>query len=168
MVRERGHSIQGNPGVVLAAFPLRTIRNFWKKVAVPRLESGAPDFSQCWPWIGAQTKGIARYGHLRVGPKTWMKAHRFVLALFTGCLPDDQDAAHECHNKLCVNPSHLKWEGHKENVLETFERHGALHLRGKKQVAEKVLCMNCDGTGWCEGSPAFECRDCNGTGEVAA
>lgn len=30
-----------------------------------------------------------------------------------------------------------------------------------------MLCMGCDGTGWCEGSPAFTCPECKGTGEVA-
>lgn len=25
-------------------------------------------------------------------------------------------------------------------------------------------CMGCDGCGWCEGSPAFTCPDCTGTG----
>lgn len=25
-------------------------------------------------------------------------------------------------------------------------------------------CMGCDGTGWCEGSPAFSCPDCYATG----
>lgn len=30
-------------------------------------------------------------------------------------------------------------------------------------------CMGCDGTGWCEGSPAFSCPDCFATGvEVTA
>ena len=26
------------------------------------------------------------------------------------------------------------------------------------------ICMFCDGCGWCEGSPAFACPRCNGTG----
>lgn len=26
------------------------------------------------------------------------------------------------------------------------------------------LCMFCKGTGWCEGSPAFTCPRCHGTG----
>lgn len=28
------------------------------------------------------------------------------------------------------------------------------------------ICVACDGCGWCEGSPAFKCERCNGTGRV--
>lgn len=30
------------------------------------------------------------------------------------------------------------------------------------------ICMGCDGTGWCEGSPAFTCNDCGGSGTAPA
>jgi hypothetical protein len=34
---------------------------------------------------------------------------------------------------------------------------------------EGSVCMGCDGCGWCEGSPAFTCSDCHGTGiEITA
>lgn len=29
---------------------------------------------------------------------------------------------------------------------------------------EPAICMMCDGCGWCEGSPAFTCPRCQGTG----
>jgi len=29
---------------------------------------------------------------------------------------------------------------------------------------EQSICMFCDGTGWCEGSPAFTCPRCKGSG----
>lgn len=28
----------------------------------------------------------------------------------------------------------------------------------------KAICMFCDGCGWCEGSPAFICPKCGGSG----
>jgi hypothetical protein len=31
-------------------------------------------------------------------------------------------------------------------------------------TAEQSICMMCDGCGWCEGSPAFTCPRCKGTG----
>jgi len=45
---------------------------------------------------------------------------------------------------------------------------GSFHLRETVDVVEFKLigpdCMGCDGCGWCEGSAAWTCADCFGTG----
>lgn len=52
------------------------------------------------------------YGSLWVNGSA-IQAHRFVLRLAKGDPPDESyEAAHApliCHNRLCVNPAHLRW-----------------------------------------------------------
>jgi hypothetical protein len=37
------------------------------------------------------------------------------LVLHTGQNPANLEAAHSCHNRRCVNPSHLRWATRSEN-----------------------------------------------------
>jgi hypothetical protein len=51
-------------------------------------------------------------------------------------------------------------------------------INGEWRPAEKVwviefhlvggFCLGCDGCGWCEGSPAWTCTDCFGTGRAVS
>jgi hypothetical protein len=38
----------------------------------------------------------------------------------------------------------------------------------RKSPSAGAICMFCDGCGWCEGSPAFTCPRCGGTGTQVA
>lgn len=59
-----------------------------------------------------------------------MTAHRAVLALFTGEMPPRSiHAAHlptVCHNRMCVNPTHLRWATAVENEADK-RLDGTLH-----------------------------------------
>lgn len=54
-----------------------------------------------------------------MGPKAAGKkmAHRVAYNLLFGPDPDGLEPDHLCRNPGCVNPSHLEWVDHKENVL---------------------------------------------------
>jgi DnaJ-class molecular chaperone len=59
----------------------------------------------------------------------------------------------------------MKSRRHHNNTALTSTKKG----KRKKEIAairRKLLpiCMDCDGCGWCEGSPAWTCTKCNGTG----
>ena len=82
-----------------------------------------------WPF-GRQSGG---YGVLTVEGR-YTTAHRHALMLYAGP-PDDPkaDAAHEpslCHNRLCVNPLHLRWASRKENCADR-------HLDGTHYCGEQ-------------------------------
>jgi hypothetical protein len=68
----------------------------------------------CWEWMGANWRGRAQVRYQR---KThWV--YRLTYAWFHGAIPEDFDVHHECHNKRCVNPKHLKLLERSRNAAE--------------------------------------------------
>lgn len=72
-------------------------RRFWAKVDKSR--------DGCWEWQAYKSK--RGYGTFRAGSKM-VKAHRFAYTATYGDIPDGLLIDHECHNRGCVNPSHLR------------------------------------------------------------
>lgn len=73
----------------------------------------APEGSECLVWSGAPNS--SGYGGILVNGKYW-RAHRYALAR-TGVRVDEGDLVdHICHNRLCVNPSHLRIVTKSENA----------------------------------------------------
>lgn len=84
---------------------------FWAKV-----ERG--DDNDCWDWTGWTGNG---YGRFRVGDDVY-GAHRiaFMLDSDTEMVPDKM-VLHECHNRSCVNPSHLYLGDKSDNLRDAKE-----------------------------------------------
>lgn len=58
-----------------------------------------------------------------------------------------------------------RWSGLRTAVYEFEKRRD----RAKApEVPPETICVACDGTGWCEGSPAFTCERCKGAGKLHA
>lgn len=68
----------------------------------------------CWIWIGA--KNNKGYGHIGVNGKTIL-AHRFSYSFQYGGIPKGMTLDHQCRNRSCVNPYHLKPMTQKQNNL---------------------------------------------------
>ena len=85
---------------------------FWAKV-----DRRGPD--ECWPWLAGV--GSHGYGAFYPSRRKQVLAHRFALTLES---PTDlrAEATHECDNKVCVNPRHLRWALHEQNMFETALR----------------------------------------------
>ena len=90
--------------------PLASVRDltnedrFWAKVNKT---------AGCWVWMGKpDPKG---YGHIVVDGKR-TPAHRFSWVLANGPIPAGKLVDHECHNKSCVNPAHLRLATTKQNA----------------------------------------------------
>lgn len=60
----------------------------------------------CWNWTGARSSQGEYPGYWLNG--TCVYAHRHMYELSYGLLPEGGHVHHECHNKLCVNPTHLR------------------------------------------------------------
>lgn len=87
-----------------------------------------------WPF-GRTSYG---YGKLHVG-KRQTSAHRFICEQVYGDPPTaDHDATHLCGrgNDGCVNPNHLCWKTHIENMDDKLI-HGS-HTRGEKVGTSKL------------------------------
>jgi len=77
---------------------------FWKKV---------DKSADCWIWQGNTAKN--GYGLYSIRQEhTWM-AHRFAYTDTNGDIPAGIQLDHICHNRACVNPSHLRPVTNKQN-----------------------------------------------------
>lgn len=68
--------------------------------------------SGCWVWIG--TVYSTGYGQMNYDKVKWL-AHRWAYTYFKGGIAEGYHIDHMCHNKLCVNPEHLRLATDKEN-----------------------------------------------------
>lgn len=121
--------------------PLLT--RFWERVSV-----GAPD--DCWLWTGACS--AAGYGQLGAGGRggTILYAHRISAEIHLGPIPDGLHVLHRCDTPACVNPAHLSFGTHRDNMADarrkgrnTFaERHGQSKLTAEQAREIKRLCKD--------------------------
>jgi hypothetical protein len=79
----------------------------------------AAEATECIPWPYATN--IHGYGVVRRDGRL-IHAHRLALQLASGITPHrDMDAAHApliCHNRICINPKHLRWATRSENLAD--------------------------------------------------
>jgi len=94
----------GSPSITLRTRHSGTpSERFWKRTEKT---------DKCWYWRGR----IARngYGMYSTGTRTNM-AHRFAYTDVVGAIPNGYQLDHLCHNRACVNPSHLRLATNKQN-----------------------------------------------------
>jgi hypothetical protein len=81
-----------------------------------------------WPY-SVNGRGYGQIGNDR--------AHRFVCKSVHGLAPSPaHEVAHSCGKKLCVNPRHLRWATHGENIADKLA-HGT-HILGERNQLAKL------------------------------
>ena len=86
---------------------------FWSKV-----DRRGPN--ECWPWIG--TTDHAGYGIFHIEDRK-KRATRLSLELDGKPRPSPRHiACHTCDNPQCVNPAHLWWGTHTDNINDAVAK----------------------------------------------
>jgi hypothetical protein len=67
----------------------------------------------CWQWTGSRIPPRG-YGNFKVQGQSYL-AHCVAYALEHGPVPEGLWIDHRCHNRICVNPSHLRSVTNKQN-----------------------------------------------------
>ena len=80
--------------------------------------------SGCWNWTGTITnKG---YGTFHINNKE-IKAHRFSYEYFIGPLDLKLMICHNCHNRKCCNPNHLRQDTNYSNMIDMVYQKNQRH-----------------------------------------
>lgn len=86
----------------------------------------------CWTWIGAKNR--KGYGTMFVGPKrgsTGLATHVSLTLAGRPRPSEKHHALHRCDTPSCVNPEHLWWGTHADNMADANNK-GRLNIDGFK------------------------------------
>lgn len=83
---------------------------FWSNVATG---------DGCWEWMGEITQ--SGYGVVSF-PGARIPAHRAAYAIEHGFVPAHRVVMHQCDNRICVRPSHLRVGSQRDNVRDAVAK----------------------------------------------
>lgn len=74
--------------------------------------------ADCWDFVGATARGYGRVtvGSVADGTRRQRYAHAVVYEALVGPIPAGHEPDHLCGNTRCVNPEHIEYVTHRENV----------------------------------------------------
>ena len=114
-------------------------QRFWKKVE----KRGG-----CWEWIGYRERG---YGKIHLGRGLGMiRAHRASYVLHYGPVDPRLLVMHECDNKGCVRPGHLKAGTTLENMRDVRLRGRRSRVKPRRDATptEREMVLHLRREGW--------------------
>lgn len=97
----------------------------------------------CWIWTGGHSGAGRGGGYGRVWVDTQMcAAHIVMFTQVFGYVPGKMQIDHDCENRRCVNPHHLKCVTHKRNQELRGERTRARQDQTHEQLQRDVESLN--------------------------
>jgi hypothetical protein len=87
----------------------------------------------CWNWVGTISK--KGYGSIHINHKE-IKAHRFSYEYFVGPLDPKLMICHNCNNRKCCNPEHLRQDTNYSNMIDMVNEGNQRH---QKLSVEEVI-----------------------------
>ena len=90
---------------------MRNDRNFWANVVIG---------SGCWEWRGSTSCGYGRFYNRAVRRDSL--AHRYAWIEFNGEVPEGMDVLHNCDNRVCVRPDHMRLGTDRDNATDRAQR----------------------------------------------
>lgn len=95
------------------------VKRFWSKV-------NKKTENECWEWIGTVRNKRSGYGHIRLTKqRKTVYASRLSLSIYEKLndIPNSNIlCCHKCDNPICVNPNHLFWGSHLNNVQDMIKK----------------------------------------------
>jgi hypothetical protein len=82
----------------------------------------------CWHWSHTRTK--KGYGVVSLYPFGIAQAHRVAYQMTHGPVPDGQVVLHQCDNRACVNPEHLRVGSQRDNIHDRIAKGRSVYARG--------------------------------------
>lgn len=76
-------------------------------------------------------------------PKIWLQGRivivsRYILTMLVGPPEADMKAMHTCDNPPCINPDHLKWGTHTDNMRDSFAKNRMTRNHGENHHKVKL------------------------------